>query len=31
MYLTQPERAKNILQNEVPSDFAFILKMRNNP
>ena len=27
MYLTQPERAKNILQNEVPSDFVFILKI----
>ena len=28
VYLTQPERAKNILQNEVASDFVFILKMR---
>ena len=27
MYLTQPERAKNILQNEVTSHFVFILKM----
>ena len=31
MYLTQPERAKNILQNEVPSDFVFILKIIKNP
>ena len=31
MYLTQPEPGKNILQNEVPSDFVFILKMRKNP
>ena len=31
MYLTQPERGKNILQNEVPSDFVFILKIIKNP
>ena len=32
IYLTEPERAKNIiLQNEVASDFVFILKMRKNP
>ena len=31
MYLTRLERAKNILQNEVASDFVFILKMRKNP
>ena len=30
MYLTQPERAKNILQNEVPPDFVFILKMMHD-
>ena len=30
MYLTQPEHAKNILQNEVLSDFVFIVKMRKN-
>ena len=28
VYLTRSERAKNILQNEVASDFVFILKMR---
>ena len=28
MYLTRPERAKNILQNEVASDCVFILKTR---
>ena len=27
MHLTQPERVKNILQNEVLSDFVFVLKM----
>ena len=26
MYPTQPERAKNILQNEVPSDFVSYLE-----
>ena len=26
MYLTQPESAKNILQNEMPSDFVFYLE-----
>ena len=31
MYLTQLECAKNILQNEVPSDFLFILKTIKNP
>ena len=31
MYLTRPERAKNILQNDVASDFVFILKMTKNP
>ena len=28
MYLIKPEHAKNILQNEVAPDFAFILKIR---
>ena len=31
IYLIRPKRAKNILQNEVASDFVFILKMRKNP
>ena len=31
MYLIGPERAKNIFENEVASDFVFILKMRKNP
>ena len=31
MYLTRQKCAKNILQNEVASDFVFILKMGKNP